>query len=147
MQRPAITWKQMQLGLRKNTHSQYFFNLFCNSMQKNAPICGAFKEFHTVLQLQIPNYNFNVASILIWSSPIILLENEIMMQHSRRSVCSSAIFKEKLFSACCEKNPVTYTSSKFFVESSILTEWGRNPWSNWDAHLKGRNKMERHVYV
>lgn len=71
----------MQLGLRKNTHSQYFFNLFCNSMQKNAPICGAFKEFHTVLQLKIPNYNFNVASILIWSSPIILLENEIMMQH------------------------------------------------------------------
>lgn len=80
-----------------------------------------------VLQLQIPKYNFNVASTLIWSSPIILIENGIMMQHSRHSVCSSAIFEEKIFSACYEKTSVTYTSSKFFLESSILTERSRNP--------------------
>lgn len=106
------------------------------------PIHGAFKEFYTVLQLQIPKHNFNVVRTLIWSLPIILIENEIMMQHSRHSVCSLAIFKERLFSACYEKTPVTYTSSKFFLESSILTEWSRNPSSNWDADWKGRNKME-----
>lgn len=109
------------------------------------PIHGAFKEFYTVLQLQIPKHNFNVVRTLIWSLPIILIENEIMMQHSRHSVCSLAIFKERLFSACYEKNPVTYTSSKFFLESSILTEWSRNPSSNWDADWKGRNKMGRGV--
>lgn len=85
-------------------------------------------------------------STLTWSLPIIWIENEIMMQHSRHSVCSLAIFKEKLFSACYEKNPVTYASSKFFLESSILTEWSRNPSSNWDADWKGRNKMGRSVY-
>lgn len=116
-------------------------------MQKQAPIHGAFKEFYTGLQLQIPKYNFNVASKLIWSSPIFLIKNEIMMQHSRHSVCSSVIFKEKLFSACYEKkNPVTYTLSKFFLESSILTEWSRNSWSNWEADWEARNKMGRSAH-
>lgn len=67
------------------------------------PIHGAFNEFYAILQLQILKYNFNVASAWIWNSQIILIEYEIMMQHSRPSSWISAMFQEKLFSA--NKNP------------------------------------------
>lgn len=67
----------------EKTHIHFFFYVLCNRMQKQTLLHKAFKGFYTVLQLQMSKYNFNVVSTLIWRSPIILIENEIMMQRSR----------------------------------------------------------------